>query len=181
MKKQNTLSFTFVPQFKEYENKFEVMHLLMRNKEDLNPKDVVFSEENQTSQKVKPSESLVLVHLDDLLIGVSILTLDGLISGAEELESNLLVRTSILDPVFRGKGIGSMLYREIEDLNVELFKRPVILRGTWDNNPTQHHLLTKLGYSVIDLAVNRATPNIRTTLYAKNVVQLELVTETLIC
>jgi GNAT superfamily N-acetyltransferase len=182
LKKSKTLSFLFVPQFKDYEKKKEVTQLINRNALDISPfTENGFYKTTLSSRLLTPSDSLILIHIDDLLIGLSILKLDSLISDFEFLESTLYIQTSVLEPVFRGKGIGNLLYREIEAVNAEILKRPFILRGTWDGNDTQHHLFAKLGYTIFSTYSYKCTNYTKMSLYGKKVAMQEQIPETIIC
>lgn len=91
----------------------------------------------------------IVIATDSLkVIGVSLYYLDTLIQGLEESEENLLINFTLVDPEFRSKGVGNAFYEFYEDLNTEEYKRPIMVRGVWGNNPIQEHLLKKHGFEV---------------------------------
>lgn len=91
----------------------------------------------------------VVIATDSLkVIGVSLYFLDTLIQGLEDNEKNLLINFTLVDPDFRGKGVGNAFYEFYEELNNTEYKRPLMVRGVWGSNSVQEYLLSKHGFEV---------------------------------
>lgn len=149
---QNALEFEYLARYRDH-NKTEVLSLLMRNIEDFKPhlttNVIGLTNEERIKKYLQTVEHIMLVHFNKELIGVSVLKVDTTISGYEEVTESLLIETSLIDSKYRGKGIGQLLYSEIEEVNRYILQKPIIFRGVWSNNESQVHLNHKLGYSLL--------------------------------
>lgn len=103
--------------------------------------------ESSIKRYLSCSDTLILLYMSNTLVGLSKLTKDALIANFEEYEANLLVDLTIIKESHRNRGLGKLLYHEIERYNEDYLKKPVIFRGTWERNKVQLYLYEKFGYT----------------------------------
>lgn len=158
MIKGNTLKLVYVPNLLKAEKQIrkELEAFLEKSIQDTTPLPVrnKFKPKYQILRHrgiedyLRTSDSFITVYDNDHICAFSKLKHNALVEYLEEYENNLLIDLTLVAPNYRYKGVGQLIYREIEDLNVEEFHHSVIIRTTWDTNLTQIHLYKKLGYSL---------------------------------
>jgi hypothetical protein len=173
VKKSGTINFEFVPEYLSCLRKSAVESLLTRNATDFIPTLSVWyntpTADKQSEKYVQPEDSLMLVCLDDNLIGMCHFQLDSLIGVSKGLQKNLHILATMIDKPFRGNGLATILHEEIEHLNTTILHRPYIFRSTWGTKDSQREYFHSRGYSLLPSSIDISASEVQSVLYGKQI------------
>jgi ribosomal protein S18 acetylase RimI-like enzyme len=172
MKNSAQLTFEYVKDYSTFNRKDTIVDLLCRNADSFNPRLAIGYEGNTLREAMEKyihmDDSLFLIKVNEHIIGMSHLRLNGIVDGFEHVMDNLCVETTVLESIFRGKGIASILYEELESLNDTVIFSPYIFRSTPEDNQAQLHLYEKFGYTLLQTSTYRHKPDLKRCLFGKS-------------
>lgn len=110
---------------------------------------------------------IVAVNEQDQVIGFMSYKPDYISSELQDNVSTLYITTIIVDEAYRGKGITTTFYKEIEKV-ARTYNKPIMTR-TWSTNTAHIHVLQKVGLVEIKRIEHARGPNIDTVYYRKHI------------
>lgn len=150
-----SFSYEFIADYKTFTRKEEIINVLVRTEKDFVPNLSVWREGGTVKEKmakyVQPDDSLLLAIDNETndIIGFFHMKEDYKEKNMEAYLPNLKIETIIILPEYRGRGVGTALYAEVEKINKKKFTKPYIVSATWESNEQQHYLFEKNNYDLV--------------------------------
>lgn len=169
------LSYAYIDRYETTDKKEEITDLLVRVEHEFTPKLSVWTWEkgNTIREKMahyfKPDSSMLLAIDDETnhIAGLFHLGEDDAKGEMIHYSPNLKIETIIVAPPYRGRGVATSMYKEVDRMNQTYFKKPFIVSATWEANDKQHHLYKKNGYELAFVSTYPQDDRLKRYFYVK--------------